>query len=69
MRLASAVCGLIGGLALAQPASAAMVVVYANPETLERHTIVVDPNGPDRMYRCMLLPAQTGCHWIPSRRR
>ena len=69
MRAALVIGGLIGSLALAAPAGAATVVVYANPETLERHMVVVDPNGPDRMYLCMLPPAETGCQRIHARRR
>ncbi|HET7816907.1 MAG TPA: hypothetical protein VFK58_04955 [Sphingomicrobium sp.] len=69
MRVALMIGGLIGLLALAAPASAATVVVYANPETLERHMVVVDPKGPDRIYLCMLPPAEAGCQRVHARRR
>lgn len=69
MRVALMACAVIASLAAAAPASAATVVVYTNPETLERHAVVVDPGGPDRMYLCMLPPAETGCQRIHARRR
>ena len=47
--------------AVASPAAAATIVVLTDPMTLERRTVVVDPNGPDRAYLCMLPPGQAGC--------
>jgi len=69
MRCAAAVGGLTGSLALAAPASAATVVVYANPQTLERHVVVVHAKGPDRMYLCMLPPSEAGCQRLRGARR
>lgn len=69
MRVALIACAVIASLAAAAPARAATVVVYTNPETLERHMVVVDPKGPDRMYLCMLPPAEAGCHRVNMKRR
>ena len=46
---------------LASPAGAATIVILADPMTMEKRTVVVDPNGPDRAYLCMLPPGQAGC--------
>ena len=54
--------------ALASPAGAATVAILVDPMTLERRTVVVDPNGPDRAYLCMLPPGQAGCQRIAMRR-
>jgi hypothetical protein len=61
------VCSLIGALA-AGPASAATIVVYTNPMTMERRTVVVDSEGPDRAFMCMLPPGDSGCRAIPFKR-
>ena len=53
----------------AAPASAATIVVFTNPETMERKTVVVDGDGPDRVFMCMLPPGQAGCHQVKVRRR
>jgi hypothetical protein len=62
------ITGFTGALFAAQPASAATVVVFTSPETLERRMIVVDQDGPDRLFLCMLPPGEAGCHQIPTRR-
>ena len=54
--------------ALAAPASAATIVILADPMTMERRTVVVDPNGPDRAYLCMLPPGQAGCQRLLMKR-
>jgi hypothetical protein len=54
--------------ALASPAGAATIVILADPMTMERWTVVVDPNGPDRAYLCMLPPGQAGCQRLAVRR-
>ena len=54
--------------ALGSPAGAATIVILADPMTLERRTVVVDPNGPDRAYLCMLPPGQAGCQRLAIRR-
>ena len=63
------VVGVSGALVAAQPASAATIVVFTSPETLERKMIVVDQDGPDRLYLCMLPPGEAGCHQVPVKRR
>lgn len=66
-RLLLCVAGLAGVVA-AQPASAATIVVYTHPETLERKLVVVDRDGPDRLIMCMLPPGEAGCHLVKPRR-
>ena len=51
------------------PASAATIVVFTNPETMERKTVVLDQEGPDRVFMCMLPPGEAGCHQVKVRRR
>jgi hypothetical protein len=61
----------IGGMmafAAASPASAATIVIYADPMTLDRRMVIVDPTGPDRAYLCMMPPAVSGCHAVPFKR-
>ena len=53
---------------LASPAGAATIVILADPMTMEKRTVVVDPNGPDRAYLCMLPPGQAGCQRLAIRR-
>ena len=55
-------------LAVASPAGAATIVILADPMTLERRTVVVDPNGPDRAYLCMMPPGQAGCQRLAVKR-
>ena len=62
------VAGLSGGVA-AQPASAATIVVFTHPETFEQKMVVVDREGPDRLFMCMLPPGEAGCHRVRIRRR
>jgi hypothetical protein len=58
MIIGVAAIAAIGGAA---PASAATIVIFTNPMTMERHTVVVDPDGPDRAFLCMLPPGTSGC--------
>jgi hypothetical protein len=51
------------------PASAKTIVVFTNPETMERKTVVVDDEGPDRIFMCMLPPGEAGCHQVRVKRR
>ncbi len=65
---------LRAGLALicfAAPAtaSAATIVIYADPMTMERRAVYVDPTGPAKTYVCMLPPAESGCTEVKARRR
>jgi hypothetical protein len=58
------------GMSLAAaPASAATIVVFTNPETMESRTVVVDQDGPDRVFMCMLPPGEAGCHQVKVKRR
>ena len=62
---------LIGGLLAAlavTPASAATVIIYTDPMTMERRTVVVESKGPDRAFVCMLPPGDAGCRAIPIKR-
>ena len=52
----------------ATPASAATIVILTDPMTLERQTIVLDPNGPDRVLMCMAPPSVSGCTQVPLKR-
>ena len=63
------ITGFAGALFAAQPAGAATIVVFTSPETLERRMVVVDQDGPDRLYLCMLPPGEAGCHQVPVKRR
>ena len=54
--------------ALAAPASAATIAILVDPMTLEKRTVLLDPNGPDRAYLCMLPPGQAGCQRIMMQR-
>jgi hypothetical protein len=54
--------------AVAAPAGAATIVILADPMTMEKRTVVVDPNGPDRAYLCMLPPGQAGCQRLAVKR-
>jgi len=67
MRLAIALAAIVLPAA-ASPASAATIVILTDPMTMERRTVVVDPNGPDRAFLCMLPPGQAGCQAIKMRR-
>ncbi|GAA4753135.1 hypothetical protein GCM10023264_20260 [Sphingomonas daechungensis] len=69
MRRALVVFAALVGAAAAQPAQAATIVVFTNPETLEQRMVVVDRDGPDRLFMCMLPPGEAGCHQLPVKRR
>ena len=58
-----------GLLLAAAPASAATIVVFTNPETMESRTVIVDQDGPDRLFMCMLPPGEAGCQQAKVRRR
>ena len=62
---------LIGGLLAAfasSAGSAATVVVYTDPMTMERRTVVIGSAGPDRAFLCMLPPGDAGCRAVPIKR-
>jgi hypothetical protein len=54
--------------AIAAPASAATIVILTDPMTMERRTVVIDTEGPDRAYLCMLPPGQAGCQRLLTKR-
>ena len=68
MRLFLAAGAGLAFLVAATPASAATIIIYADPMTLERRTLVVDPAGPDRAFLCMKPPAVSGCQEIEVKR-
>ena len=49
-------------------ATAATVIVYTNPMTLERTVVVSDAAGPDRAFHCFLPPSMIGCQPLALRR-
>ena len=67
MRLAIAFAALLLPT-VASPAGAATIAILVDPMTLEKRTVLVDPNGPDRAYLCMLPPGQAGCQRLAIRR-
>ena len=69
MRLALVALATFAGVAAVAPAHAATIVVFTNPETLEQRMVVVDREGPDRVFMCMLPPGEAGCHQVPVKRR
>ena len=56
-------------LGAASPAGAATLIVYADPMTFETRRVVIDPNGPNRTFMCLMPPSQAGCHEIKRARR
>ena len=69
MRLALVALATLAGIAAAEPARAATIVFFTNPETLEQRMVVVDRDGPDRVFMCMLPPGEAGCHQVQVKRR
>ena len=69
MRLSLVSIAGLTALVAATPASAATIVIFTDPMTLERTTVVVDPDGPDRAYMCMMPPAVSACQAVPLRRQ
>ena len=45
------------------------VIVYTDPMSLSRYTVVYDTPGRDRAYVCMLPPRHGSCHAIPIHRK
>ena len=63
------VAATLASVLAAKPASAATILVFTNPETMERRMVVLDDNGPDRVFMCMLPPGEAGCHQVQVRRK
>ena len=59
--------GVVAALA-SSAASSRMIVVYTDPMTMDRRTVVIESRGPDRAYLCMLPPGDAGCRAVPIRR-
>jgi hypothetical protein len=69
MRVAFLAIAGLSSIAAAKPAEAATIVVFTHPETLEQKMVVVDREGPDRLFMCVLPPGEAGCHRVAIRRR
>jgi hypothetical protein len=63
--------GLFALASIAAPssASAATVIIYTDPMSLSRYTMVYDTPGRDRAYICMLPPRHGTCHAIALQRK
>ena len=63
--------GLFALASLTMPsiASAATVIIYTDPMSLSRYTVVYDTPGRDRAFVCMLPPRHGTCHAIPFDRK
>ena len=69
MRRAMIVTSALIGGSISAPSQAATMYVFADPMTFETRRVVVDPNGPDRTYLCLMPPSQAGCHEVRKKRR
>ena len=67
MRILTVAAGLFA-VTLSSAASAATIVVYTDPMTMERRTVVVDSDGPDRAFVCQLPPGDAGCRQVSVKR-
>ena len=56
-------------LAGAHAAGATTIIVYTDPMTMARRTVVLDTPGPHRVFLCMAPPAEAGCTAVPVRQR
>ena len=63
MRITAGLAALAASVP-ASPAGAATIAILVDPMTLEKRTVILDPNGPDRAYLCMLPPGQAGCQRV-----
>lgn len=53
---------------VAMPAHAATVVIFTEPMTLNRYTVVYDTPGRDRVLMCMAPPAASDCAEVRIKR-
>ncbi len=60
--------GLVAAIA-SSAASSRMIVVFTDPMTMDRRTVIISSRGPDRAYLCMLPPGDAGCRAVPIKRR
>jgi hypothetical protein len=68
MRSSILALAALAASAASAPASAATVIIYSDPMTLERRMVVIDSKGPDRAFLCMLPPSEAGCVQMPVKR-
>jgi hypothetical protein len=52
----------------ADAASAATIIIFTDPMTLDRHTVVYQTPGPHRAFMCMAPPAESGCIQVQLKR-
>ncbi len=52
----------------ADAASAATIIIYTDPMTLDRHAVVYSTPGPDRAFMCMAPPGESGCVQVRLKR-
>ena len=70
MRLRTAAVAMaMAAVAGAEAASATTIIVYTDPMTLARRTLVFDTPGPPRVFLCMAPPAEAGCTAVPIKQR
>ena len=65
MRIAVLSLAMLAGAA---PAGAATIIVYTDPMTLARYSVVLATPGPDRAFHCMAPPADAKCTRLALRR-
>ena len=58
----------LGALTGAGAAQAATIIIYTDPMTLARYSVVVDSRGPDRAFMCMAPPADPNCTEVKVKR-
>ena len=65
MRVRLAFAAVMAAAILPQAASAATIVIFTDPMSLDRRTVVLDTPGRDRLVICQAPPALTGCREMP----
>ena len=69
MRAIAVTLFALASLAAPSAASAATVIIYTDPMSLSRYTVVYDTPGRDRAFICMLPPRYGACHAITLSRK
>ena len=69
MRAVTVVLIALASVVAPSAASAATVIIYTDPMSLSRYTVVYDTPGRDRAYVCMLPPRHGTCHAIALNRK
>ena len=67
MRVALIALSATVAAAAAAPASAATILIFTDPMSLNRQTVVLDTPGPDRVLVCTPPPG-SNCTQVPFRR-